>query len=62
MRLIQQVRIDLTGGGGGAVSKRLSDIVHWDTKRISYGGEGVAQAVEGDFWELMISDKLGKQV
>ncbi|MPM18151.1 hypothetical protein SDC9_64557 [bioreactor metagenome] len=44
------------------MSKRLSDIVHRDTKRIGYGCEGAAQAVEGDFRELMIGDKLGKQV
>ena len=60
MVLIQQVGVDLARGGGGGVAQGLADVEQGRALGGGHGGEGVAQAVEGDFGQVVGLNEAGE--
>ena len=58
--LIQQVGVDLARGGGGGVAQGLADVEQGRALGGGHGGEGVAQAVKGDFGQVVGLDEAGE--
>ena len=57
---VQEVCVNFAGGGRGAVSESLSDVVHGNSLCIGNAGKAMSQAMKGDRREVMVMDEFGE--